>query len=322
MNPTIVCLTREHAGAAARLVRDRLEALRRDVPRLPERCLSVDRWAEPIARLADRGHGVAALENDRLVGLVGAFPITYGRRPSMLSPEWGHGVAPNLPPSSARRVYEALYAEAAREWTLAGAETHILALLAHDAPAAETFSWFGFGGVVCDAVRSLDAVPRDAGRVDVRRATPSDAALVCELDLQLHRTLESPPTLLAVDDDEDEEYWAERLADPARAIWLTGSASTPLGYLIQGPASGDACDLIKDLGTSSITGAYVDPSARGAGLATALLSRAVEWAREQGYSRIAVDFETANTAGSRFWLSHFQPVVVSWARTIRARGAT
>jgi GNAT superfamily N-acetyltransferase len=318
MRLTVLPLTGNHAEPAADLVCERLAVLRREVPELPATCGDSTSLAARIERLAGRGPGVAAFADGRLVGFLGALPLRYGGRSSMLSPEWGNGATPTASPDDARRITEALYTEAAREWTARGAETHLMALLANDGVALETFSWIGFGRVVCDAVRPLTAIQALPAACAVRRAEARDAELVCELDRRLHEHTASSPVFLLRDEPEEVGWWTAQIADPKTAIWIAEESDVPVGYLIQGPAHDDACDLIVDPGTSSITGAYVVPEARGQGVAVGLLSHAVEWSREQGYARLSVDFETANIEGARFWLSHFRPVVVSLIRTIRA----
>lgn len=311
-------LSVDHAEPAACLVRDRLAALRRSVPELSESCGFPDTLAARIARLAGRGPGIAASDGEKLVGFLGALPIHYAGRSSMLSPEWGNGTALEIGPEATRQVLEALYTKAAEKWNAGAVETHLLCLLANDAASLETVSWLGFGRVVCDAMRPLAPVAQKQGICSVRRADPGDAGFVFDLDGRLHAHLASSPTLLPHGEPEDVGWWAARLSDPRVAIWIAETSTDTVGYLIQGPATDDACDLIVDPGTSSITGAYVLPEARCGGIATALLARAVEWAREQGYARLSVDFETANIEGARFWLSHFRPVVMSFARTIQA----
>jgi hypothetical protein len=59
-------------------------------------------------------------------------------------------------------------------------------------------------------------------------------------------------------------------------------------------------------------------SLEGSGVATALLNRALEWARAEGYTRCAVDFEAANVPARRFWLRYFQPAALSFYRHIHA----
>jgi GNAT superfamily N-acetyltransferase len=54
-------------------------------------------------------------------------------------------------------------------------------------------------------------------------------------------------------------------------------------------------------------------------VATALLDRALTWAREAGYVRCAVDFEAMNVVAARFWLRHFRPVCHTLARHLDER---
>jgi GNAT superfamily N-acetyltransferase len=318
MPVSVRSLSVDDAEPAACLVRDRLAAVRRSVPELSESCGFPETLAARIARLAGRGPGVAAFDGKRLVGFLGAMPIVYGGRSSMLSPEWGNGTATVATPGEARRIYEALYTEAAREWVAGGTETQLLCLLANDAAAFETLSWLGFGRIVCDAVRSPGPVEGLRATCEVRRAGAESATRLAELERALRLHHDSSPIFLSPRTPGSVDEWAAAATDPSTAVWVAVDGSGPMGYLVQGPASDDACDLIVDPGTSSITGAYVAPEARCGGIATALLARAVEWAREQGYARLSVDFETANVEGARFWLRHFRPVVMSFARTVRA----
>jgi len=96
-----------------------------------------------------------------------------------------------------------------------------------------------------------------------------------------------------------------------------GEAVASLGL---GPASHDACTIIRDEGTTSITNAFTREAARGNGVASALLNRALEWARAEGYIRCTVDFEAANVLAARFWLRHFRPVALSFYRHVNNAG--
>jgi GNAT superfamily N-acetyltransferase len=88
-----------------------------------------------------------------------------------------------------------------------------------------------------------------------------------------------------------------------------------------GPASMNACAVIVDQGTTSITAAYTHPALRGRGVGAALLARGLAWARESGYTRCCVDFEPMNTPAARFWLAHFRLICLSHLRLIDARAA-
>jgi GNAT superfamily N-acetyltransferase len=53
----------------------------------------------------------------------------------------------------------------------------------------------------------------------------------------------------------------------------------------------------------------VTQDARAGGVGTAILSKGVEWAREQGYEHVALHFAAANLPGANFWqTSGFRPI--------------
>ncbi len=88
-----------------------------------------------------------------------------------------------------------------------------------------------------------------------------------------------------------------------------------------GPANPEACTIIQDEKTASITMAFTKEGARGNGSATALLNRSLEWVRSRGYERCAVDFETMNVLAARFWPRWFEPVCYSLTRYVDERAA-
>jgi GNAT superfamily N-acetyltransferase len=87
----------------------------------------------------------------------------------------------------------------------------------------------------------------------------------------------------------------------------------------QGPANPKASTLISDAGTTSIVSAYTQTSARGRGVATALLNQVLAWGRVEGYERCAVDWEPMNVLATRFWTRHFQPVSYALIRHVDER---
>jgi GNAT superfamily N-acetyltransferase len=173
-----------------------------------------------------------------------------------------------------------------------------------------------------DAIRDLGPLAGSAaGNFTIRRALPEDVDHAVALDDALRRHLAASPTFLARVEPrglDDQQRW---LADPANALWLAEVGDGVVAGLKIGPASEDACTVIRDAGTASITGAFTREGTRGHGVATALLGHALAWAREGGYARCAVDFEPMNVLATRFWLRHFRPVCYALARQVDERVA-
>jgi GNAT superfamily N-acetyltransferase len=260
------------------------------------------------------GPGVAARRDGRLAGYVLWRPLAACLgQPAAYSPEWANGA---LPEDSAR-IYAAMYAAIAGEWVGGGRTCHLIGLLAHDADAIGAWHRLGFGMVAADAARDLSPVNAGDARVSIRRAGVDDQAACVSLDRALQRHLAAPPTCLYIEDAEAGA--AQVLGGPAHAVWVAERAEKAVAYLRIGPATEDACTIIRDPGTASITGAYTLPEVRGAGVGSALLDRALAWAREEGYARCTVDYEPMNVPGARFWRRYFAPVVYALARHIDVR---
>ncbi len=314
----IVPFATEHLESAAALVCRRYALLTREAPALPPR------YADPatiLPRLRDimaAAPAVAALDRGMLVGFLAAWLLpSFRGQPGVFSPEWANAALLEV----SAVIYERMYARLAATWVADGHIVHGIAMLANDREGLAGWSWLGFGMAAADAVRDLQPVRGLVPDVAVRRAGPADLDAAAALDQALCDHLAASPVFLLPRDTAARNRTAQRLADPAMAIWLAEHEAEPLAYLTIGPANHDASDIIHDPKTASIVGAYTKPEVRREGVATALLDRALAWAQEAGYTRCAVDFEPMNAPAARFWLRHFMPVVYSVVRHVDARAS-
>ena len=316
MSLEIVALEDRHIEDAAALVSARYRALRQIVPLLPSRYGDAGTILPLVRDLARQAPGVAAIRGGRLAGFLVGFviPEFQGKR-SVFSPEWANGA--DLEDS--RRIYQEMYAHLSARWVTDGCFTHLVSLLADDRDAIDGWEWLGFGFIAADAVRDLEPAHGPAADVDVRRAGPEDVEVAMALEKALQRHLAAAPTFLAHDEEHDRSFHEERLGNPAHALWLAYHGPEAVACMGLGPASTDACTIIRDEGTTSIVSAFTRARVRGRGIATALLNRSLDWARSEGYERCAVDFEPMNVLAARFWTRHFQPVCYSLVRYVDER---
>lgn len=312
----ITPLRTNHLEDAAALWEVRYRRLRQSVPSLPDRCQGAEDVLPRLQELIAQSPGVAALRCGQLVGYLIGFPLPKFRgRRAVYSPEWANGAQED----SSREIYAQMYSHLSAQWTADGSLAHLVGMLAHDREGIEGWHWLGFGLAAADAVRGLDPVQGRRAEVQVRRAGSREIEQVMSLTDALERHLEAAPTFLASVEREDRVSLEEWLADSANALWLAYDGLEVQGLMRLGPASHDACDIIVDEGTSSITGAFTRDCARQRGIGAALLNRCLEWARSEGYVRCAVDFEPMNVLGARFWTSHFDPVCFALARRLDER---
>jgi GNAT superfamily N-acetyltransferase len=327
-----------HVAEAAAMFVARYELARRREPLLPAGWVDPSTIEALIRRTLPRGPSTAVVRRGRLVGYMASAEFESGTWRLALSREWGNGAAPG----EARPVYEAMYADLARRWIADGYRRHDVCLLSDDDPALPTsLAWLGFGRVVLDGIRGLDAPADVPDDVAVRRAGVADVAAVRELHELLARHLHAPPIFQWRADVPDVADLERDLADPRVAYFLADGDGRNAGWgggqgggngvrngggarrsgaieagIRIGPASQDASWVIRDAGTASITAAFTRPADRERGVARALLAAGLAWARNERYVRCAVDWETANLSGNRFWLEHFQPVVAGFSRLV------
>jgi len=300
---------------AARLVARRVAAAREANPLIPARWTEADAYRSELEALHRRGSGVAMLQGDRMVGFLAAFEVRRGETWTY-TPEWAWAAEPVASAGLSRHaVIQELYAATAAGWVEAGFRAHFVAVLAGDRSALRALEWIGFGHSTMDGLRDLAPIGAEPGVV-VRRAVRADAPTLAELEDGLRAHLVASPVFLALGPARTLTDQRRRVADSDAAVLLAEVDGRVVGHMLVGPSSDDAATIIRDAATASITGAFVRPEHRRAGVAETLLSAAIEWARAGGYERLAVDFETANLLASRFWTRSFRPVTITLARRI------
>jgi GNAT superfamily N-acetyltransferase len=308
----IAAIQPHHLPAAAALFCDRCRSLRGSLPALPSR---YDSPAEILPRLQELLAGlpgVAAFSHDRLVGCLLAFELTdfIGKR-SAYSPEWAN--AAEL--ESSARIYAELYAAASAFWLEAGCAQHVLTLLANDHGALNSFYRLGFGMVTVDSIRGLASIESPAAPIHLRRAGAADLPQVRCLTSLLKQHLVAAPIFWqhALDDP------AAWLDDPQSAVWLALQDGAVIGGMGIGPSREDTAQIVQDASIANIFFAYTLQGARRSGVATILLARCLDWAKEQGYTRCSVDYESANLSAAGFWGRWFMPAAYSLLRRIDDR---
>jgi GNAT superfamily N-acetyltransferase len=312
----ITPLKEKHLADAALLVSNRYGRLRKQEPLLPDRYAEVDNLLPLLREILDTsGTGVAAIRGGRLVGFLTSWHMqSFRGRRSTFSPEWAN--AAELEDS--QHIYEALYSQIAAIWTAENYVAHYISLFPNDVDALRAWHWMGFGMISVDALRGLDPLESYDVGVSIQRAEPKDLEHVIDLHDALGRYMKRSPIFLPTE-SKDQSYFEEWLHNPHKVVWMACWNEEPVALMRLGPADDDVCTIIFEEKTTSIYAAFTKEEVRGKGIATALLDRALNWARMSGYERCAVPFEPMNLLGTRFWLRHFKPVCYSVLRHIDHR---
>jgi GNAT superfamily N-acetyltransferase len=310
----ITPLEEEHLEEASALVCNRYKDLREVEPLLPYQYQESKNILPLLHNIMEAGGpGVAAFQDGQLVGfLIGWYMPDFRGKRSVYSPEWAN--AARLEKS--RHIYEEMYRQIAEDWVGDKFVAHYISIFDNDSEAIRACHWLGFGMLGIDAIRELQPIKEVNKQIDIRRAGIQDIDQVLGLHTELVQYMKGPSAFF-VADKLNKVYFDEWVKNPDKIIWLACMDEEPVAFLRMGPANDDVSTIINDRKTTSIYEAYTQEKMRGKDVMTSLLAHAIDSARNDGYERCAVDFETTNLLGTRFWLRHgFNPVSFSLLRYI------
>lgn len=309
-----------HVEDAASLVLEGYRAEREAVRVLPLRDGYRDMLMKSIAGLADGQSGIesfVAVERGRLAGFLSGYPVErfFSSYKGVYVPLHGHAASGN----DRRLACQRLYTEASGAWVRSGRPMHAVSFFAHDRVILDAWYWLGFGLRCGDAIRPLTAVETNgAAKLEIRKATPEDADELFPLHAEHCAYYSNPPLFMPnVELEHGAEEFRRWLGEKDHHQWAVYADGKPVSYM-RVRHDGETF-VAREPDTVNVCGAYTTPSFRGTGASTQLLQAVVAWAKEQGYARLGVDFESFNTLGSRFWMKHFTPFMLSAVRFIDDR---
>jgi GNAT superfamily N-acetyltransferase len=313
----IVPLNQDHLDVAAKLVSSRYQALREQQPLLPAHYQNPQVFIPRLQSILEAGvPGVVALQDGHLAGFLTAWlmPDFRGKR-SVYSPEWANAAERE----NCRHIYERMYQSLAEHWVADQYIAHYLSIFANDQQAIQACHWLGFGMLGVDAVRGLQPLKGASSQIEVRLANLGDLDQVMELHQGMLQFARSSPYFF-IGNHLDKTDYVAWIQQPDRLIWLALVKQEPAAFLRIGPANEDVAAIIVDQKTTSIFEAFTQEGMRAKAVGRTLLAHAIENARSSGYQRCAVDFESMNFIGTRFWLKMgFEPVCLSLLRMVDER---
>jgi ribosomal protein S18 acetylase RimI-like enzyme len=291
----------EHLDDAARLLAARHARHRVAEPLLPPAYEQEDAARASVEEVWRRegASGAVAARSGRIVGYMVGAPKT--------GPLWG----PNVWVDTAGHAVEEaetlrdVYAAAAAPWVEAGAARHYSLVPATDPELVDAWFRVGFGQQQGLGIQEVPPPAEPRATVGVRRATADDVEAVLPLDL-LGEYQAGPPIFSPTprpDPDGQRAELAEEIADERSAILVAELDGKLVGCASAAPVeySGLHGGLARPEEACVLGYAATLPEARGSGVGVALTNAVFDWAREQGYRTVVVDWRVTNLLASRFW---------------------
>lgn len=312
----IVDFTAAHVEQAIQIAKQNYEAERRFVPDLPP----IEQWPD-LHPLAENMLGVAAFDGDDMVGFLcgnGVWNNAWniqGLR-NVFSPMHANGTIPE----NRAKIYARLYQAVGEKWAQVGAASHGICLYAHDTEAQAQFFRYGFGMRCIDAIRSMDIIetPLCDGYTFIE-LTNKELPEVYQLETLLDRGYIESPFFMYREPDGEAEF-LEKAAHYQSIYFVTKYRGQVVAFI---RAELDGETFIQNTpGYLHCKGLYCLPEHRGKGIGQHLLKLLLQKLKNQGYTRLGVDFESINPSGSGFWLKYFSAYTHSVVRRIDEGGIT
>ena len=309
----IVDFKKEYIGEATEIALENYYEEQKIVQELPQISEIPD-----LIEYANNGLGVAAFENEKMVGyLCCCTPFENAFRATDVKGIFSPMGANAAIHTNRSKIYTAMYQAAGIKWVKAGAVSHAICLPAHDKELQQQFFQYGFGLRCLDAIRHmelLDCVPCEGYEfVELQRM---ECNLVYPLHLALNRHYCKSPFFMNRKSDTLEEFIKTVKEEEGR-------------YFVA-KRNSEICAFLKisDLGETFVSsgpdyrhirGAYCLPEYRGKGIYQNLLNFVISKLKEEGYTKLGVDFESFNPTARGFWLKYFSAYTNSVVRRIDER---
>ena len=303
----ITDFTNKDIKNAGELVKINYEEERTANPQLPK----LSSFPE-LDELAANGLGTAMYEGSEMLGfLCTTLSERFGAK-RVFSPIHGHGAVKK----DRGEIYSRLYGAAAKKWVEAKALTHEVTLFSHDDTALQSFFYNVFGACVIYAVMDLNKrefSTKEINGIELKELKEHRYNEIMELQNGLLSHLRSSPVFLPYLEETKQTF--SRIK--GKRYFTAQKDGSIIAYIRVQEEAGNFVAKLKD--TLNISGAYMKPQYRGSGIYSALLEFLAASAKQEGYGRLSVDYETYNPNAMRFWSKNFEPYTTTLTRKIEPK---
>lgn len=299
--------------------------IREKNPLLPIKYGTYEGIKPSISWMLNNCNGVIALKDGKVVGYMSSLILNHfkGSNRGAYTPEFAHSSTE----VDKVRIYNLMRAELWKKLANLECTVHSITLLDDDT-LKNDFFMASYGLLVMDVMNTVDQlIDTTAGNLSdkytARIASASEIESIKPLVLSYRDYMSGPPIFnnLGVEDiDVMLERW---FMEEKRSVWVVeshvGASTEIIGFanLITDPDN--ASYVVRDSTILGISGTFILSEHRNGGAGSALYNTASLWAKQNGYDKISVDFESANPLALKFWLNHFVPVTYSLVRYIDDR---
>lgn len=306
----ITTLKEEHIKEASKLAFDNYLEERRKIETLPE-----IKDIPDLSWFVENGYGVAAIDNDELLGFIACFNPWDGafdsKAKGTFTPIHAHGCVKE----NRAKIYEMMYQKMAEKLVEDGVLYHGIALYEHDSDAIRAYFHNGFGHRCADAIRKMEQLPnvKCVPGISFEEIASEDVRLVRSLRRALSEHLGESSCFMYSTEEQFQE-WIERKEKNESRIFVAKEEEKIIAFI---EISDDGENFVTDHAKmKNICGAFCLLEYRGKQMFQNLLNYLIEILQKEGYQYLGVDYESFNPTAFHFWGKNFEAYTCSVTRRI------
>lgn len=258
--------------------------------------------------------GVAAIENEKLIGFICCFNPWDGAFDSnargTFTPIYAHGCIKE----NRAKIYEMMYQKMAEKLVAKQVLYHGIALYEHDTDAIKAYFNNGFGHRCTDAICRIEEAPLlKPDEIVFEEISSENAILVRPIRKALNVHMGESSCFMYSTEEEFENWVLEREKNGSR-IFVAKKESDIIAFLEVADEGETFVTEVKAM--QNICGAYCLPEYRGQQIMQGLIRYISNILHHEGYQYLGVDYESINPTAYHFWPKLFTPYTCSVVRRI------
>lgn len=291
------------------LIRTKMTSVLKSIPNYSKAYLEEDKIKALTKEILEQGSAFVDEDGEAVKAFVFYYKLDelFYYQKGCYTPEWGYyGPEGYNPMELLTRVYE--------DMNTTGHTHHAISEFLFRKELIESLTANGYGSRCMDGMKVLDSKMEVKETAAVFRLLEVDEYPKMETLFEAHEAyMTSMPIGLWASGFDD---FHEELKEEGVKVWSAWVADELIAIVKTTDAHTGGCDSIVDEDTLGIQTTQIDKRYEGQGIAGALIRTIFNWAMDEGYKKVVVDYETINPAAHRFWPRYFDETIVSLTRYI------
>lgn len=284
-------------------------------PNMPDRFMDKELIYKLFDNILKDNFGIIALQDDKVLGYLMGYQIDEFKssKRGVFTPEWAFAYLDF-------DIFEIIQKNAFSKWKKNKCYNHTITNYTTEEKFFEKIFWDGYGMMVIDAVSEVKKI-EDNHKKDIvfKRSTIDDIDEIEKILDEHCDYMSSSPVFLKTDKSDNRKGLEEIYGSEKEILWKAMSGRDTLGIMKTVDGGGEGSLTVKDENNLGIGSTHVKEKFQNMGVGKFMIKNIFDYAKENNYKKLSVDFESFNVQARKFWLKYFEPVCFSMMRRIDDR---